>query len=575
MDLGFPVIAALNKMDAAEQAGLRIEPTILSETFGIGFIPICATTGKGITSLKQALRTPLPPAPEPTWNPNGILDSTWSKLEKKLLQLDIPKPRAHALQLLADPDYRIEPQKSIPLEAQVLARELANECVQKGTSPEDLISRSRTQFASRSLASASHQINEGDQDFSDKIDSVALHPFWGWGLLAALLFGVFWSIFHYADYPMGFIEEQIIGSLQGLFGSFIPEGDFHSLVVDGIIGGVGSVLVFLPQILLLFFFIGLLESSGYMARAAFMMDKVMTKVGLSGKAFLPLLSGHACAIPAVMATRTIPNAKERLATILVLPWTSCAARLPVYLLLVPLLISGSLAQTITLFGIYLLGVLSVLLAAKLIKPRLGPSDPPQFLLELPPYRKPDLAYVLRQVLDRGLAFLKKAGTIILGISILLWFLETFPKSDSEDPAVQQANSYMGQAGKIIEPVVSPLGWDEKTGTAMLSSFAAREVFVSALAIAYKADNDDEDAQAQLLTTRIQEAKRSDGSPVFTLATILSLIVFYIYALQCLPTTAVVKRETNSWKWAIGQLVGMTLFAWLAAFLTYRIASLFT
>ncbi|MDB4462237.1 ferrous iron transporter B, partial [bacterium] len=324
---------------------------------------------------------------------------------------------------------------------------------------------------------------------------------------------------------------------------------------------------------LLFFFISLLESSGYMTRAAYLMDGVMSKVGLSGKSFLPLLSGYACAIPGVMATRSIPSAKERLATILILPWTSCTARLPVYILLMPLLMPGAGSQALLLFGIYALGTLTALLAAKILRPRLGPIEPAQFMLELPPYQKPQWGFILRQVFERAFSFLKKAGTIILGISILLWFLETYPKSDSDDPAVQREASFMGMAGQVIEPVVEPLGWDARTGTAMLTSFAAREVFVSSLAISYSVDEEEEGAEDRL-RDKLANAKRADGSPLFTPLTALSLLIFFIYALQCLPTTAVVRRETNSWKWALGQLGGMTLFAYLAALAVFQIGSLF-
>jgi len=292
----------------------------------------------------------------------------------------------------------------------------------------------------------------------------------------------------------------------------------------------------------------------------------MNKAGLSGKSFLPLLSGYACAIPGVMATRTIPNAKERLATILILPWTSCSARLPVYTLIVPLIFAGALAQSLALFGIYALGTLTALIAARVLKPRLGKTEAPQFLLELPPYQKPQWDHVLRQVGERAFAFVKKAGTVILGLSIILWFLNTYPKSDSEDPAVQQEQSFNGQIGQLLEPVVSPLGWDNRMGTAMIASFAAREVFRSSLAISYATDEEDGEA----MRDKLSASKRGDGSTLYTPLVGISIIIFFIYALQCLPTTVVVKRETGSWKWALGQLVGMTLFAYLAALLVYQV-----
>jgi ferrous iron transport protein B len=299
------------------------------------------------------------------------------------------------------------------------------------------------------------------------------------------------------------------------------------------------------------------------------MDGVMNKVGLSGKSFLPLLSGYACAIPGIMATRTIPNNKERLATILILPWTSCTARLPVYTLIIPLIFVEAFHQGLALFGIYALGTITALLAAKILKPRLGKTEPPQFLLELPPYQKPQWRQVLQQVSERAFAFIKKAGTVILGLSIILWFLETYPKSDSDDPIVQQAESFNGQIGEIIEPVVAPLGWDNRMGTAMIASFAAREVFRSSIAISYATDEED----GEEMRVKLAASTHSDGTALYTPLVGLSIIVFFIYALQCLPTTVIVRRETGSWKWALAQLAGMTIFAYLASLLVYQIGQI--
>jgi ferrous iron transport protein B len=330
-------------------------------------------------------------------------------------------------------------------------------------------------------------------------------------------------------------------------------------------------VIFLPQIVLLFLFIGLLEGSGYMARAAFLMDKVMSRAGLTGKSFLPLLSGFACAIPGVMAARTINSPKERLLTILILPWMSCSARLPVYFLLIPLLVAGSLAQTMVMFLMYALGTGTALLAAWILGKRIGRSEPtPQFLLELPPYRLPDFGYVLRHVLGRALSFLKKAGTVILGIVIILWALSSYPKApEGED---QLAHSVMGRIGQAIEPVVEPLGWDGRMGGAMLTSFAAREVFNGSMAVTFAVDEDaeqDDDAVRDKIRERISTAKKEDGSPRYPPLTIFSLLIFYIYALQCLPTTIVVKNETRSWRWALGQLAGMSAFAYVAALAVYQ------
>lgn len=540
IDLGYPVVAALNKIDLAESQGLRIDPTALAEDFGVPFVPISATGSRGITSLKHSLRLPFPPAPGRLWSGPAELEKAIEMAAHDSEDQGHRNPTAHGIMKVAEP----------------------------GSETETLIQKARFEFIHRAVEAGLRRPDDATLELTDRIDAQILHPLKGWLIFGALMFAVFWSIFEFASIPMDWIESSI-GNMGEWVRSSMDEGDFRGLLVDGVIGGVGGVLVFLPQIVLLFFFISLLESSGYMSRAAYLMDGVMSRVGLSGKSFLPLLSGYACAIPAVMATRTIPNAKERLATILILPWTSCSARLPVYVLLVPLLVAGSIAQSFVMFGIYAVGTFTALLTAKYLKPRLGKTDPPQFLLELPPYQMPQWGHVIRQVIDRALSFLQKAGTLILGISILLWFLNTYPKSDSDNPEIQQEHSIMGQAGKLIEPVIAPLGWDARMGTAMLASFAAREVFNSSLAISYSAD----EGEVEDFRERIRNAKRADGSPEFTPLVAISLIVFFIYALQCLPTTAVVRRETGSWKWALGQLGAMTLFAYLAALAVFQIGTL--
>jgi ferrous iron transport protein B len=536
IDLGYPVVAALNKMDSAEAQGLRIDPIALGEDFGVPFVPICATTGRGLTSLKQALRYPFPAAPGRLWKGPAELEEAIEKSTTVSRENGRANPVAHGLMNVGEPGSEIE----------------------------DFIQKTRYDFVHRAVEAGLQRPDEAALELTDRLDAQALHPVKGWLIFSGLMLTVFWSIFKFAEVPMGWVEglfEWLGGTIDGAIG----EGDFQSLLADGVIAGVGGVLVFLPQIILLFFFISLLESSGYMARAAYLMDGIMNKVGLSGKSFLPLLSGYACAIPGVMATRTIPNAKERLATILILPWTSCTARLPVYVLIIPLIFAGAFNQGLALFGIYALGTLTALIAAKILKPRLGKTEAPQFLLELPPYQKPQWGHVLRQVWERAFAFIRKAGTVILGLSIILWFLNTYPKSDSDDPAVQQAHSFNGKIGQALEPVVSPLGWDDRMGTAMMASFAAREVFRSSLAISYATDEEDETGLREQLTA----STRTDGSALYTPLVGLSIIVFFIYALQCLPTTVVVRRETGSWKWAIGQLLGMTLFAYLAALLVYQ------
>ena len=508
IELGLPCVLALNMVDVAEKSGLRLDPAKLSEELGIPVVPMQANAAKGVIELKQALRHPFPPPSSVTWLVGG--------------------------------DDTVE---------------------------------TRRAFIARLCTLAARRPDAQSRTFSDKLDSFLLHPLLGWIALVAVMFSVFWAIFSFASIPMDLIDTSL-GSFGAWVESLMPEGDFRSLLVEGVIAGVGGVLVFLPQIVLLFLFIGLLESSGYMARAAFLMDGVMARAGLSGKAFLPLFSSYACAIPGVMATRTIDSAKERLVTIFVAPWMSCSARLPVYFLIVPLLLhekEGSWKQALILFGIYALGTATAFVVARVLRGRLGPDKSPNhFLLELPPYRRPQWAYIFRHVLARAWAFVQKAGTLILGLSILLWALATYPKTDSKDPGEILAHSAMGRIGAFIEPAVKPLGFDGRTGTAILTSFAAREVFVSSTAILFSVEETDDDEETRsLLRDRIAAATWPDGRPLFTPLSLISLLVFFIYALQCLPTTAVVAREAGSWKWAIGQFLFMSTFAYLASLLVFQ------
>ncbi|RYD40262.1 MAG: ferrous iron transporter B, partial [Verrucomicrobiaceae bacterium] len=315
----------------------------------------------------------------------------------------------------------------------------------------------------------------------------------------------------------------------------------------------------------------------YMARAAYMMDGIMAKARLSGRSFLPVLSSFACAIPGIMATRTIDSPKERLATIFVAPWMSCSARIPVYLTLVPLLFTGmtSIQKTLIFIAIYLTGLTTALIVARLLRGRMGEDKVPNhFLLELPPYRAPQWNYIFRHVLGRAGAFLKSAGTIILAICIILWALSTYPKSDSEDPAEVLAHSAMGRISHVVEPLVRPLGFDGRTGTAILTSFAAREVFVTSMTqLFHVEESDDEDQTLNNLQNTLSAATWPDGRKMFTVPALLALLIFYIYALQCLPTSAVVAREAGSWKWAAGQFVFMSAVAWVAAFVVFQVTSL--
>ncbi len=507
IELQIPTIVALNMVDMAEKAGLRLDAAKLSEELGVPVVPMQASAGRGIIELKQALRFPFPAAPRPAWAvAGGNSEASRRDFIRQLCELAARRPGAHQLTR------------------------------------------------------------------SDRLDRCLLHPVFGWLVFLGVMFAVFWAIFSFARIPMGWIESGQ-GMVAARVTAWMPPGDLRSLLVDGVLGGVGGVVMFLPQIVLLFLFIGLLESSGYMARAAFLMDGVMARAGLSGKAFLPLFSSYACAIPGVMATRTIDSAKERLVTIFVAPWMSCSARLPVYFLIVPLLLhedEGSWKQALVLFAIYALGTLSAFVVARVLRKKLGPEvNAGHFMLELPPYRAPQWSYIIRHVLERGGSFLAQAGTIILGLSILLWALSTYPKSQG-DAAEVLSHSAMGRIGALIEPAVRPLGFDGRVGTAILTSFAAREVFNASMAVLFRVDEaGDKQAVRKSLRGHLADAKRADGTLLFTPLSMVSLLVFFIYALQCLPTSAVVARESGSWKWALRQFAFMSCFAYLASLLVFQ------
>jgi ferrous iron transport protein B len=374
---------------------------------------------------------------------------------------------------------------------------------------------------------------------------------------------------------------------------------------------VGAVVVFLPQILLLFLFISILEDTGYMARAAFLMDRLMSKVGLHGKSFIPMLSSFACAIPGIMATRTIESPKDRLVTILVAPLMSCSARLPVYTLLIAACVPDQRVfgfvklQGLTMLSMYLLGIIMALAMAWLFKKTLLKGPTPMLIMELPPYKRPVLKVVMRHMWDRSKLFLTRAGTVILGINILLWFLATYPRSSATtaefaaqraaltnavsnagqlDASIQAKldgidhaeagerlrNSFAGRLGRAIEPVIAPLGFDWKIGIGIVASFAAREVFVSTMAIVYNVgEGDDSDATSASLARTMQDLKRSDGTPVYSTLVGVTLMIFYVFALQCVSTVAIVRRETNSWRWPIFQWIYMGVLAWIFAFVTYH------
>ncbi|MFM7180946.1 MAG: ferrous iron transport protein B [Verrucomicrobiales bacterium] len=600
IDLGIPILLALNKIDAAEREGLRLDPAGLSADLGIPVVAVSATLGRGVTELKQALSglaKGVPPVRP--WQVPSHLQSALMRVEARCLEAGLRHPAAHALLLLGDIQYRSPGGASrLPEPLRQYARQLAKESVgDKEGETDTQLAAARYEFIRRALARAIRGADPARASFSDRFDRIALHPVLGWLLMGGIFATVFLSLFRWASLPMDMIDVTF-GWLADQVKLSMPEGDLRDLIADGVIAGVGGVIIFLPQIIILFAFIGILEGSGYLARAAFLMDRVMGKVGLNGKAFLPLMSSYACAIPGIMAARTIENPRQRLITILVAPFQSCSARLPVYALLLAAIFPGDgMEKPMFMLGLYALGTMGAFGFAWLFDRTLPhKAAPPPFLLELPRYRLPSWREVGRSTGSAAWSFLTKAGTIILGLSILLWALATYPKSDAPDAAAKLEASAIGRIGHAIEPAVRPLGWDWQTGAAVVTSFAAREVFVGTMNILYHVEEEEGEIDATplgerlgalfqpeeeegdgdlLLRERMAEARHPDGSPVFTKATCASLLVFYVFAMQCIATLAATARESGRWKWAWFQFGYQSLFAVIAAFAAYRLVGWFT
>jgi ferrous iron transport protein B len=576
-ELGVPVVIALNQIDAAAEQGIAIDVPTLIHELGVSIVPTIASRGEGIEPLKQALfiaatleaparKFGLPPDARAALAPlqaqlerDGIAPQAAAMEALRLLS--ISKDEAHLSHVTDLPALLDDARRAVRVAGQL---------------PERLESELRYTWIGGVLTRSMTRRRNPMGTLSDRLDALALHRVGGPLLFLVVMALVFQSVFTWAA-PLQDGIEGLTLALGAAVGALIPAGDLRSLIVDGVFGGVGSVVVFVPQIAILFAFIGLLEQSGYMARAAFLMDRVMRRVGLHGKSFIPMLSGYACAVPGIMATRTIEDPKDRLATIMVVPLMSCSARLPVYTLLIgafvpalPLL-PGLDLQGATMLVMYLLGTVTALLVAAVFRKTLlkGPVRP--MILELPPYRRPSLKSLLLDVWQRCLVFLRRAGTVILALSIVLWALATYPKStfDAAMPVEQQqeqqlANSILGRIGQVIEPVVRPLGYDWKIGVSIVASFAAREVFVSTMGTIYGVGGEDEGA----LRDRLIAERSPAGTPTYTPLIAVGLMVFYVYALMCMSTTAVTVREAGGgrtgWKWAGIQFTYMLGLAYVAA-----------
>lgn len=583
IELGHPVVVALNQVDAAEAAGLRVDSVELTLELGAPVVQTVATKRQGLDVLRGAIeRAADMPLPERRFELPAEVAVAIAPVEACLINGGLPPSTAgmEALRLLGVTVTDGHLSGIAGLEAAVQkARASVREA---GGDPRSIEAELRYTWISDVVQKTVHRIG-GGSSLTDRVDSVVLHRVFGPVIFVLLMAVVFQSIFTWAEPLMGLVE-GLLATLGSAIGSLLPPGDLRSLIVDGIIAGVGSVLVFIPQIAILFLFVGFLEDTGYMARAAFIMDRFMRGVGLHGRSFIPMLSGYACAVPGIMSTRTIENRTDRFATIMVLPLMSCSARIPVYTLLIgtfipPIAVAGFLnLQGVTLLVMYLLGTLTALAMAAVFKKTLLRGKPRPMIMELPPYRLPNLRSLLLSVGHRVSIFLKKAGTIILALSIVLWALATYPKTEApvgmpEEQAqeLQLANSTLGQIGHAIEPLVRPLGYDWKIGVSIMSSFAAREVFVSTMGTIYGVGAADETSFA--LKDKLRAERHDDGRLVYTPLVAVGLMVFYVYAMMCMSTNAIVVRETGGgWKgigWASFQFIYMLALAYGAALLIYQ------
>ena len=535
IELGHKTIVAVNMVELSREQRLDIDFNRLAEKLQCNVIPVSARTGEGFDKLEQAL----------------------SELNK-----------TNSLEVLAEP--------------------LCTSC---STCPY----ADGHNWAS-GLANEVSSSTDFSNSMTDKLDSVLTHAWIGPVFFALTMTAIFALVFWLATFPMDWIDGTC-GLVASTVSSWLPEGDFNGLVTDGIIGGVGSVVVFLPQICILFFALTLLEDSGYLSRAVVVVDRWMRKVGLPGQAFVPLLTAHACAIPAIMATKVIENKRDRLASIMVIPLMTCSARLPVYTILAALLFPKSPWFAALVFvGAFGLGMVMAFLIAWILKLSILPGEPSLLILDLPAYRRPSFKDAAIQAYRRGIVFLRDAGTVILAISIAIWFLSTYPKQSEESfqqrvaantvnlasmdegqvdnlrMQYSQEHSLIGRAGKLVQPIFAPLGYDWKTSVGVLTSFAAREVVVSTLSVLYGLGDESDDVST--LREKLAGAKRTDGSSAFDTATCLSLLVFFVLAMQCLPTQAITRRETGSWKWAVFQFAYMSILAYVMAFLTYQSVRMF-
>jgi ferrous iron transport protein B len=631
LSLGLPTVVALNMTDIAKDRGIEINAAELSERLGVSVIPIQASRGQGLDELMTALKQVAASSTASVIDPFPVaFREQADRFGERLNTSRTDAIPAFLIdRLILDGNGYLEQQLLPQQEAAEHAelRDIRQSLAAAGLPVPAVEAMARYDWVGKVLDGVVKVPDSRKLTNSDRIDAVLTHKLWGTLVLIAVMWLLFSSIFRFAEPLMNWVDGGV-GWLADTVGGMIPEGALQSLAVDGIIGGVGAVVIFLPQILILFAFIAVLEDCGYMARAAYLMDRLMAGVGLSGRSFIPLLSSFACAVPGIMAARVIENRRDRLATILIAPLMSCSARLPVYIILISAFVPsthylGGLVglQGLTMLAMYMVGVFAAVTVAWLLKRTLLRGETPPFVMELPSYKWPTLRNVFFRVVERGWDFLYTAGTLIFAITIIVWALAYYPRSetrvaeaieaqrteiteriDASEPAsdertaaekeladfddpdnldhlsasLHQQYSFLGRAGKFIEPVVRPLGWDWRIGSAAIASFPAREVVMGVLGVIYNLGGDldvGEESDQTRLQSRLQAARWDDtGERVYNLPVALSLMVFFALCAQCAATLAVIKRETASWFWPAFAFGYMTALAYVGALVTYQVTS---
>jgi ferrous iron transport protein B len=589
-DLGIQTILAINMADEMEKKGISIDLDTLQKELKSDVVLLSARKNTGIDELRKRILNPNVSSNEALANFSERMDKEFfKKIKNNFKELPLYKAWLYITQCNDLSIFNEDYQKKIEK-----LREDENK-LSKLQHRETVL---RYQFINNILKNAYKKDPTKATDLRSKLDKILMHRIFGYILFLLILFIIFQSVFSLAQTPMDFIDSTFT-KLNSFVKSKLPEGVLTSLITDGIIPGIGGIVIFIPQIVILFFMVAILEETGYMSRVVFLMDKIMRRFGLSGKSVVPLISGTACSIPAIMAARNISGWKERLITVLVTPFVTCSARIPVYAIIIALIIPknnfyGIGLQGLTLFMLYFLGFAAALISAYILNKILKVKNKSYFVIEMPNYKIPSIKNVFYTIIEKTKAFVFGAGKIILAISIILWFLATNGPSNTFDKAenivekelkldnkilsetekeqklatYKLEHSYIGIIGKSIEPAIKPLGYDWKIGIALVTSFAAREVFVGTLATIYSVENlDDEKSIAQRLSAEINT---ETGKKLFNFPVGMSLLIFYAFAMQCMSTLAIVRRETKTWKWPLYQLFGMTAIAYVFAFLTYTI-----